>query len=172
MKRSSTVVGMLVQFAQILDGSRVHLFRHTVKVDQEAYKDLVARGAIFVDAVQVAQDSDARNVLPMESQNTVGLSTHRGAGVGGGHLPVQMLVLHIVCRGDFGEETSHHLNDVLYGHAADLVLRTLVPTLLSEALAVIRKGLRVIVRQALDVRQVFDFDATGWWRGGRAVGRD
>ena len=74
-------------------------------------------------------------------------------------------MLHIVCRRNLGEYARHHLDNMFYGHAADLVLGTLIPALLSEALIVVRKGLGIVVGQALDVRQVFDFYMAGRWRG-------
>lgn len=52
--RSSPLSSLLIQVAQVLNRARIDLFCHAIKVDQEAYKDFVTGGTIFVDAVQIA----------------------------------------------------------------------------------------------------------------------
>lgn len=95
----------------------------------------------------------------MESQDTVGLGTHGWVAFMCRHLSMQMFVLHVICSGDFGQEASYHFDDMLYRHSVDVVLRSLVPALLPEALSIVRKRFAVVVGQALYVGQVSDFYA-------------
>lgn len=143
--RSSPLRSLLVQIAQVLNRARIDLFCHAIKVDQEAYKDFVTGGTIFVDAVQIAQYRDAGYVLAVECQDTVGLRAYAGAVVRGRHLSMQMLMLHVIRSRDLGKKTGHHFNDVLYRHSADFVLGALIPALLPEGLPVVGEGFRVII---------------------------
>lgn len=135
--RGSTISGLLVHLAQVLNRAGIDLFGHAVKIYQETQEDLIASGAVFVDAIEITQYRDAGDVLAMKGQDAVGLRTHGAVAVGSRHLSMQMLMLHIVGGGNLGEKASNHLDDVLYGHAADFILRSLVPALVSKALAIV-----------------------------------
>lgn len=67
---------------QTLEVSLVDYLRHAVKINQQTEKDLVRRRTVFVDAGQVAQDSNAGYILPVESEDARGLRAEIGRAVG------------------------------------------------------------------------------------------
>lgn len=69
-----------------------------------------------------------------------------------------MVVLHIICSSDLCEQAGNHLNDVFYGHVADLVSRSLITLLASESLAIVGEGFAVFICYSLDVGEVLDLD--------------
>lgn len=99
----------------------------------------------------------------MKRQYTISLRVQARRRVQLGRLAMQMFVLLIVGRRDFREQASHHLNDVLDLHVADLVLRALVSRGAAGSAAVpdLREGAHVLAREALDVLQVPHFDLCG-----------
>jgi hypothetical protein len=70
---------------------------------------------------------------------------------------MQMLVLPIICSCDLSQEASDHLDDVFNGHAANLVLRTLI----TDFIAIFCEGMHVVICQGLNVFEVADLDALG-----------
>ena len=72
---------------------------------------------------------------------------------------MQMLVLSVIRSRDLCQKTGDHLDDVLDGHATNLILRSLIATLKP----VLGRSMHIAVGQSLDVSQVTHFDAL--WRG-------
>lgn len=135
----------------------VHQFRHTVKVDQQAEKDLVRRGAVFVNASQVAQDGNARDILAVECKHTGRLRAQMTGAVRRGDVAMNVFVMHVICGGDLGEETGDHLDDIRHGHGADLKL----PRMGAMTGQVRPMGLmqKLFTGQTLDMREAADADA-------------
>lgn len=98
----------------------VDKFRHAVEIDQQAEEDLVGSRAVFVDAGEVAEDGDARDVLAMEGKNAGRLGSQIGGAVRRRDVAMNVFVVGVVGGSDLREEAGDHLNDLGDGHGADL----------------------------------------------------
>ena len=92
---------------------------HTIEVDEEAEEDLVGCGAVLVDTHEVAVDCNAGDILAVESENAGSLL---GEVVLRGELSMYACMLLIVLGCDSGQQSRHHLDDILDRHRTDLIL--------------------------------------------------
>ena len=150
---------LLLLAMQSVDMGPIHHFRHPIEIDQQAEKHLIGGGTVLEDAIEVAEYGNTRNILAVESEHTRGLRTQTGRTIGWRDMSVDVLVIHVIRGGDFGEKTGHHFNHVGDGHGANLkhVARSLV---LKERLA----------NESLDVGQVANFQPTGRCHNGAGEG--
>ena len=139
--------------------SSIDHFGHAIEIDQQAQKDLVSGGTIFEDAVEIAEDGDARHILAVESQHARGLRAKTGRTIRRRYVLVDLLVVHVVGGRDLGEETGHHFNDVGDGHGANLV---------QVAGGSVLVMILVLTNEFLDMRQVANLYAT--WRCDHGAG--
>lgn len=103
---------------------------HAVKVHEQAQKHFVGGWAVLVYSAKIAEDGNGGDVLAVKSKDGVAKRAHVGARgivvlVGlllVGDIALHRVVLQIVGRGDFGEQSGDHVNDVVYGHGTNLVL--------------------------------------------------
>lgn len=94
---------------------------HAIEIDQKAEENFVGSWAILVNAAEIAQNGNARNILAMERKHTVGLCAYVAAFCWR-RWPVYLIMLTIVGCGNPRQEASNHLYDVCHRHRADLVL--------------------------------------------------
>lgn len=109
-----------------------------------------------MNAGEIAEDGDARNVFAVEREDAGCLGTQTRGAVGR-DVALYVFVVHVVGSGDLRKKPRHHLNDVCNWHRADLVL----PWLCSLPGGLRSLGLEFLTGQALDMRQTLDTDATG-----------
>ncbi len=113
-----------------LDDSIVDALRHAVKVHEQAQKHFISGWAVFMYSTEVAEDGNGRDVFAVKGEDGVAEGAHVGAGgvvvlVGlllVGDVALHGIVLQVVGRGYFGEQGGDHVNDVVDGHGANLVL--------------------------------------------------
>ena len=98
----SALQELLICLAQALHWFCIDPFRHSVKVDQEAEENLVRRGAIFVNSAEIAENGYAGHILSMKGQDTRGFLIQAYASFCR-VVAMKMLVLAVVCRGDFSQ---------------------------------------------------------------------
>lgn len=127
---------------------------HAVEIDQQAEEYLVGSRAVLVDAGEVAEYGDARDVFAMEGKNAGRLGSQVGGAVWGRDVAMNVFVVGIVGGSDLGEEPGDHLNDLSDGHGADLEV-----ALLCAMTRVLRSGQEFFTSQTLDVRQALDTDS-------------
>ena len=153
---------VVVQIA--LQRTAIHHFRHPIKVDQQAQKHLVGGGTVLVDPAQIAQDRDARHILPVKSKHAGGLLTQPGRAFGRRNMPVEVLVLTIVGRCNLGQQSRHHLDDICHRHGADLILLASFLSRSQRMPRSTRSSEDLLACKTLYVVQITDFDPAG--RGG------
>lgn len=68
---------------------------------------------------------------------------------------MNMLMVHIICRSDFGKKTGHHLNDIGDGHGADFI-EAFLRHCLARSL-----GENLLADKTLDMRQIAKLYPTG-----------
>lgn len=108
-----------------------------------------------MDAGEIAQNRDTRNIFAVEREYTGRLRSQVGGAVGGRDMAMDVFMVHVVCRCDLSEEPGDHLNNVCDRHRADLVL-----SLLRTRPRALRSQRRqVFTGQAVDMRQALDADA-------------
>lgn len=113
-----------------LDDSIVDALSHAVKVHEQAQKHFISGWAVLVYSAEIAEDGDGRHVFAMKGEDRMAEGAHVGAGgfvilVGlllMGNVALHGIVLQVVGRCDFGEESGDHVNDVVNRHGANLVL--------------------------------------------------
>ena len=69
-----------------------------------------------MNAGEVAQNCDAGDVFPVERKDAGGLGAQAGGSLGRGDVAMHVFVVHIVGRGDLGEQAGNHFDDVAHGH--------------------------------------------------------
>lgn len=75
-----------------------------------------------MDSTEITQNGDGGHIFTMKSQHTRRLRAHGGAVIRMGNRPVQVIVLSIVGRGDFRQETGYHFDNVSHWHGTNFIL--------------------------------------------------
>lgn len=117
-------------------------------------------------------DRDGGDVLPVEGENgvahgvDVGAAAAGGVPVGGllvclllmGDVALHGVVLQVVCGGDLGQESGDHLDDIVDGHGAHVVLHLLEWGVVEDAAGLGARGEELRLGEGLYMRQVADVD--------------
>lgn len=88
-------------FIEFWEGAVIDHFRHPIKIHQQTQKNFICRWAVFMNPAEIAQDGDARNILPMESKNTGVLLTQPRSAFWWWYMPMQVFMLTIIRRRNF-----------------------------------------------------------------------
>lgn len=78
-----------------------------------------------MNASQVTQDGDGRDILSVECEYTGSLRAKVGGALGWRDVAMYMFVMHIICSCDLGQKPSDHLDDLRDRHGANLILSLL-----------------------------------------------
>lgn len=154
----------------VLERTAVDHFRHAVKVDQQAQKHLIGGGTVLVDSTEIAQDRDARHILPVKSKHAGSLLTQSRGAFGRRDMSVQVLVLTVIRRCDLRQQSRHHFNNVCHRHGANFILLAPVLSRSQRIPRSARSSEDLLACEALYVVEIADFDPAGGG-GSRAIER-